>query len=63
MDELLIGGREGRTQETNFGSYIAAMMVRTAKLLPDLEAKNGPVNIALTNSGSIRANIEVGGLS
>ncbi|KIY99167.1 Protein 5NUC [Monoraphidium neglectum] len=43
---VMIGGRPGRVAETNFGSYLADIM------------KNGPVTIALINSGSIRANIE-----
>ncbi|KAI8462276.1 MAG: 5'-nucleotidase [Monoraphidium minutum] len=71
VNVLMIGGRPGRVQETNFGSYLADIMIRAVKLdpkfeaknrplNPKFEAKNGPLNIAVTNSGSIRADIDPG---
>lgn len=59
VSEELIGGSPGRVAETNFGSYLAGMMVDSVKAIPNFEAKVGPVNIGMLNAGAIRANLEV----
>jgi hypothetical protein len=41
--------------------FVSPWQVNHVKSLPHFVQKNGPVTIALINSGSIRANIEVRG--
>jgi hypothetical protein len=55
----LIGGKAGRTKETNFGSYMAGLLVRSAQALPNFQKKYGPVDVGLVNAGAIRADVEV----
>jgi hypothetical protein len=60
LDEMLIGGKPGRVAETNFGSYLAGLLVRSAQGLPNFAKRYGPVDIGLVNAGAIRADIRVG---
>jgi len=60
---LLVGGKAGRTQETNFGDYLASLLMKTAQKLPNFAKSKGDVNIGLINAGAIRADIEVGFIS
>lgn len=55
---LLVGGKVGRTQETNFGDYLASLLMKTAQKLPNFAKSKGDVNIGLINAGAIRADIE-----
>lgn len=59
VDVQLIGGKAGRTKETNFGSYLASLLASTARGLPNFEKAKGPVNVGFLNAGAIRADIEV----
>lgn len=58
VDVQLIGGKAGRTKETNFGSYLASLLASTARGLPNFEKAKGPVNVGFLNAGAIRADIE-----
>lgn len=61
--DMLVGGKVGRQIETNFGSYIASLLVQRARSLPKFEAENGPVNIGLINAGGIRNDIDAGSVT
>lgn len=53
----MVGGNLGRQEETNFGSLMASLLVKTAKSLDALDAQFGPVDIGLFTGGGIRVDI------
>jgi hypothetical protein len=55
----LIGGNAPRQMETNFGDYLASLMVKKSKSLPGFEAKYGPVEIGYLTGGGIRSDVAV----
>jgi hypothetical protein len=55
----LVAGNTARQQETNFGDYMASLLVRRAKALPGFEGRFGPVDVGLFTGGGFRTDIEV----
>ncbi|KIY98255.1 hypothetical protein MNEG_9707 [Monoraphidium neglectum] len=59
----LVAGNTARQQETNFGDYMASLLVRRAKALPGFEGRFGPVDVGLFTGGGFRTDIEAGNVT